>query len=134
MVESQREQRRIRCSGCQEHIWLRYSYTDKKPLTAVGIDCPRAGCQKLNRVYMPETATGIEVGTEPSPEDSTATPPAEATGETNAAEGMESASAPALEDPAETPAETPSAQVRSDAKAPEGKTPRRNAYWRPPRF
>lgn len=131
MVESQREQRRIRCSGCQEHIWLRYSYTDKKPLTAVGIDCPRDDCQKLNRVYMPETATGIEVGMEPSPEISTAPPPSEVTGETNSLEAPEAASVPDVEAPAEPPS---AAEPRSDGKGPEGKAPRKNVYWRPPRF
>lgn len=129
MVESQREQRRIRCSGCQEHIWLRYSYTDKKPLTAVGIDCPREGCQKLNRVYMPETATGIEVGTEPSHSpDVTAQPPSgEAVESTSVADPATHPSGPA-------PEEKGLEGRAPEGKAPEGKAPRKNVYWRPPRF
>ena len=116
MVESQWEERRIRCSGCQEHFWLRYQYTDKKPMTAAGIDCPHPSCHKHNRVYMPASATGVEVGTEAPPQTShPEVPPPEP----------------------ETPAVTSPTQVPTSGTAgaatPEAPR-RRNVYWRPPRF
>jgi len=157
MVESHREQRRIRCSGCQQHISLRYDYSDKKPLTAVGIDCPRETCRKFNRVYIPASATGIEVGLEigvglevggeASPEPPSETAPAEAVAPLEAGAEPALASEPNANreiepEPDAEPAPEARPDTHTDAEPatdptarPEGEgRRRRNSYWRPPRF